>query len=266
MTSQRDDHGFDLIGFADGAIEEAERQRVARHLEECPRCADEVRALEAVARAARSLRGSLHGTERALVHRTLDRIAVERAAATAFAGDEERIGVDTAGPARLRLLAAAVLVLGLGWASGWASRAWTASGSTAGGSTTDGTGAADAGTVVAAPEPPTHALFLVASDTLGGTTADRFEAYAGWAAELRAADRLAMAEALTPTAYWIDDRDQTPELATDPPNAMESLLGFYLLWAPSDEAALEIARSSPHIGFGGEVLVRPIYPTPRVEP
>lgn len=261
MTSQRDDHGFDLIGFADGAIEEAERQRVARHLETCPRCADEVRALEAGARAARSLRGSLYETERALVERTLDRIAVEGAAPTALVADEDRVGVGPADPSRLRLVAAAVLLLGLGWTSGWASRVWTA-----GGPAPDSRGATDAAMVAAAPEPPTHALFLVVSDTLGGTMAERFEAYAGWAAELRAADRLTMAEALTPAGYWIDDREETSGFATGPPGAIGSFLGFYLLRAPSDEAALEIARDSPHLGFGGEILVRPIYPTPRVEP
>lgn len=261
MTSQSGDHGFDLIGFADRTLGERERRRVARHLEECLRCAEEVRALEAGAEAARSLRGSLDEAERALVSRTLDRIAVERAAATAVVEDDERGRLGTSGPARLRLVAAAVLVLGLGWASGWASRVWTA-----GGSGAADTRRTDAEMVVAPPEPPTHALFLVVSDTLGGTMAQRLDAYARWAGELRAADRLAMAEALRPTAYWIDDRETAPGLTPAPPGVIGSSIGFYLLRVPSDDAALEIARASPHLGFGGEILVRPIYPTARVEP
>lgn len=261
MTSQPDDHGFDLLGFIDRTVDEDERRRIARHLDECPRCAGETRALEAGAEAARSLRGSLDEAERAMVCRTLDRIAVERAAPAALQTDDDPSDRRGAGSSRLRLVAAAVLVLGLGWTSGWTSRGWSGVGMTGGGS-----GTPDAGTVVAAAEPPTHALLLVASDTLGGTTAERFAAYARWAAELRAADRLAMAEALTPMAYRVDDRGETPGAALGPPDAIGSLLGFFLVRVPSDEAALEIARNSPHVGFGGEILVRPIYPTPRVEP
>lgn len=256
MTSQRDDHGFDLIGYADRTLDDEERRRVARHLEHCPRCADEVRALEAGAEAVRSLRGSLDEPERALVDRTLDRIAVERASVAALVTDEEPVHRAGRSP-RLGLVAAVLLALGIGWASGWASRAGT------GGGAADGGGAA--GAVAAVPEPPTHALLLVASDSLGGTRSERFEAYARWAGELRAADRLTMAEALSPTAYRVDGRGDAPE-AFGGPGAFGSLLGFFLLRVPDDESALEIARASPHVGFGGEILVRPIYPTPRVEP
>lgn len=257
MTSQPDDHGFDLIGFAERTLDDAERRRVARHLEACPRCADEVRALETGAEAVRALRGSLDEADRALVDRTFDRIAVVRASAAALAADGEP-SHGMPGSPRLRLVAAVVLALGIGWASGWASRAG------AGGGTSDGGGGA-AGAVAAAAEPPTHALLLVASDSLGGSRTERFAAYTRWAGELRAADRLAMAEALSPTAYRVDGRGDAPE-ASGGPHAFESLLGFFLLRVPGDESALEIARASPHVAFGGEILVRPIYPTPPVVP
>jgi hypothetical protein len=78
------------------------------------------------------------------------------------------------------------------------------------------------------------------------------EEYAAWARSIRAqgrfvsGERLGDAEAILPDAA-------IPEIG--------NVRGFFLISAASFAEAVEVARSCPHAGRGGRVIVRPIDPT-----
>jgi hypothetical protein len=101
-------------------------------------------------------------------------------------------------------------------------------------------------------------LLLVSADPPDGTaSAERVELYRRWARGLAADGRLESARKLTADGVRLDGADgpATPvELGVDTPT------GFFLVRAPSLEAAVELARASPHARLGGRVTVRPIDP------
>jgi hypothetical protein len=47
-----------------------------------------------------------------------------------------------------------------------------------------------------------------------------------------------------------------------PPSSSETrLAGFFMIRAPDDRSALEIARTCPHVRYGGSIVIREIDPT-----
>lgn len=81
--------------------------------------------------------------------------------------------------------------------------------------------------------------------------------HGAWAGRLHEADRLVLAEKLGPTLAVLSAAGAAAgDLA-----ATGDLLGVFIIVAASDDAAIEIARSSPHVMDGGRVAVIRIEPT-----
>ena len=75
--------------------------------------------------------------------------------------------------------------------------------------------------------------------------------YSAWAGELAGRGRLVAGEKLGARAWSIGATDVSRPEPT----------GFFIIAARSDEEALELARSCPHLRHGGAVSLRPIEPT-----
>ncbi len=93
-----------------------------------------------------------------------------------------------------------------------------------------------------------------------GQEQDRVREYSEWARERGAKGELEAGEKLR------DDPDRVirPDgsVAADAPGSGATrLAGFFLIRATDDHAALEIARSCPHVRYGGSIVIREIEPT-----
>lgn len=83
--------------------------------------------------------------------------------------------------------------------------------------------------------------------------------YGAWARSLREAGVLVRAEKLAGDGAWVVRAPETSGEGVGPGSSAPS--GFYLITAPDYEAAVRIARASPHVRYGGAVSVRRIDPT-----
>jgi hypothetical protein len=105
-----------------------------------------------------------------------------------------------------------------------------------------------------------YAVLIYASDSAHApqATAADIESCDQHADELRAADSMLVAYALTPrelaTSLRADGTTKRP--FTD---SAEVVVGFYVIEAPDLDAALAIAGTNPVIREGGGVEVRPIH-------
>jgi hypothetical protein len=110
------------------------------------------------------------------------------------------------------------------------------------------------------PAPPGAGLYLmlVSADPEGPPeSAERVELYRRWARDLAAAGRLESARKLARAGARLDGAAAPARpIAFDD----ETPTGYFLLRAESLEAAIELARGSPHARLGGRVTVRPIDP------
>jgi hypothetical protein len=102
------------------------------------------------------------------------------------------------------------------------------------------------------------ALFLLEDSTFQGTEQVGHDSlvaeYSAWAGELAENGNLVMGEELGEEAW--------PVGPTEPERSPAArITGFFILTAASEEAALALARSSPHLRYGGAIVVRPIVPT-----
>lgn len=89
--------------------------------------------------------------------------------------------------------------------------------------------------------------------------AARVREYAEWAAELRERGVEVRGEELAPAAEaaWLARRGgEVVATAGAPAGAAGALAGYFVLEAPSPAAAVEIARTLPHLKHGGTVVVR----------
>ena len=80
--------------------------------------------------------------------------------------------------------------------------------------------------------------------------------YRDWAQRLDADKRLVSAEKLRIEARWLAP-DGSPLVA----NPSETVSGFFLLRARDYDEALQLARTSPHLKYGGTIEVRAIEST-----
>ncbi|HVS03678.1 MAG TPA: hypothetical protein VMT16_12985 [Thermoanaerobaculia bacterium] len=116
----------------------------------------------------------------------------------------------------------------------------------------------------AATAPPAshYALFLLGGVDPGPDEEALVEEYRAWAVGLARTGQLAAGEKLGPSAWLLSAGADTVSLQTAPAaHRAAPLSGFFLLTTRDPAAALEIARSCPHLRHGGEVLLRPIEPT-----
>jgi hypothetical protein len=96
----------------------------------------------------------------------------------------------------------------------------------------------------------TYALFFIEPDWPPAAPLDR-DGYAEHANQLRADDRFGGGEKLTDDAGWLVQSDGR----VDPPTM--NMSGWFLIEALTDDAALDVARRSPHLRWGS-ILVRKV--------
>ncbi len=115
-----------------------------------------------------------------------------------------------------------------------------------------------------APAGARWALFLYEDGpmAIGDRSLDEVEGeYVAWARQAAEAGTLVLGEKLAEVEFVLDSEApplERPLGVGDPPGI---LTGMFVVEAPSLEAAVEAARSTPHRAFGGTVLIRPIDPT-----
>lgn len=104
------------------------------------------------------------------------------------------------------------------------------------------------------------ALMLYGGSTGSDSSAHaaRADEYRRWAAAEHPWGRVLGGEALADSA-WTVSRGKT-NISLSQPRADE-LVGFFLVQAPSREAAAFLAAECPHLKYGGRVVVRAIQPT-----
>ena len=123
-----------------------------------------------------------------------------------------------------------------------------------------------AGLVISRPDPTpaapqaSYALMLYGGSTGTDSSAHaaRAEEYRRWAAAEHPWGRVIGGEALRDSA-WTVARAKTN--VTMSSARSDDLVGFFLVQAPSREAAAFLAAECPHLKYGGRVVVRVIEPT-----
>jgi hypothetical protein len=85
----------------------------------------------------------------------------------------------------------------------------------------------------------------------GAAEPDLVREYSAWAGELARRGRLVSGEKLGNQAWTIGTE----------PAAGPSPTGFFIVAAGDESEALAIARTCPHLRYGGSISVRPIEPT-----
>lgn len=90
--------------------------------------------------------------------------------------------------------------------------------------------------------------------------AARVREYAAWARTVRGAGEVVGGEKLTESADLVigagDDVLITPTARSEP-----RLVGFFLIRAKDQPSAVALARTCPHVRYGGSIVVREIDPT-----
>jgi hypothetical protein len=113
-------------------------------------------------------------------------------------------------------------------------------------------------------EPPRFVLLLYEGPeyrhTAPGHEQDRVREYATWASERGARGELEAGEKLREDAEVVIRPDGSVAAEAPAPGATR-LAGFFLIRAADDRAALAIARSCPHVRYGGSIVIREIEPT-----
>jgi hypothetical protein len=84
------------------------------------------------------------------------------------------------------------------------------------------------------------------------------EQFMSWARQMRESGKMVGGERLAPAGRIIGPKPEL--LVTEAPFAetRETVGGFFIVEAEGLDQASEIARTNPHLGFGGSVEVRPI--------
>jgi hypothetical protein len=115
----------------------------------------------------------------------------------------------------------------------------------------------DTGTA-ARPGEQEYMLVLLEAETLPGAPAPppRVAEYSGWARSLAQRDRFAGGEKLRDEGGFVltaaAQQDYTP--------AAGRISGYFMIYARTADEALALARESPHLKYGGTILVLPVDP------
>lgn len=114
-------------------------------------------------------------------------------------------------------------------------------------------------------QPAQYALVLYETDDFDrgpGEARARYDAYSRWVAEARARGQFITGEDLSVDGYSLSPSGSeilVDATAATSPGAV--LSGVFLVTAPDDEGALELARALPHLRYGGRVAVQRVVPT-----
>lgn len=96
-----------------------------------------------------------------------------------------------------------------------------------------------------------YALFLYENETFQVTdVAALVEQYTQWAIDLGQKGQLAYAEKLSDNRTWLG--------SSAVQNQTSTLTGYFVFYAKDLEEAQQIARTHPHVGYGGGIELRPI--------
>ena len=116
-----------------------------------------------------------------------------------------------------------------------------------------------------APPPPATSRFLLLLYEgpryrlpPAGEEALRVREYAEWAGERAAREELVAGEKLRDGGDVVVRGDGT---SSPPAAGAERLAGYFVVRAATPGGALEIARSCPHVRYGGSIVIREIEPT-----
>ena len=90
--------------------------------------------------------------------------------------------------------------------------------------------------------------------------AERVREYGAWGGQLRAQGHLVSAAKLDDTARLLTAAGDSATIfnAATSPGASGAVQGFFMISAPTMDAAVEMARSCPHLRHGGAIELRPI--------
>jgi hypothetical protein len=107
-----------------------------------------------------------------------------------------------------------------------------------------------------------YVLFLTHSSNVATSGSAQENAlvqeYSAWAQPQRIGGRLIAGEKLNDASLELSGSQALQEVRTQD----KSLGGFFVIAAPSLDAAIAIARTCPHLKHGGTIVIRPIDPTP----
>jgi hypothetical protein len=93
-----------------------------------------------------------------------------------------------------------------------------------------------------------------------GEEAERVREYGAWAAARAEQGELVAGEKLREDPDVVVGADGTVSTPA-PPADEDRLAGFFLIRAADARRAVEIARSCPHVRYGGSIVIREIEPT-----
>ena len=114
-----------------------------------------------------------------------------------------------------------------------------------------------------APAGPQFALLLYEGPeyrhAASGEEAERVREYSAWAGLRAERGELVAGEKLREEPDLVIGADGT--VTTPAPAAGPRLAGFFIVRAADRASALEIARSCPHVRYGGSIVLREIEPT-----
>ena len=103
---------------------------------------------------------------------------------------------------------------------------------------------------------PRYVLLLLEDATFRGSVQVGHDSlvaeYSTWAGKLAGTGNLVLGEELDPAMY---------PLGTVMSEGMNRVTGLFVITAENLEKAMGIARSCPHLRYGGGIVVRPIVPT-----
>lgn len=102
-----------------------------------------------------------------------------------------------------------------------------------------------------APRGPRYIFLLYGAATAGGSELDRVAAYGRWASDVRASGRYITGERLARHAVPVPDAASTEAGAAE-------IQGYFVVSAADLTDARRVAADSPHVRFGGRIVIRPI--------
>ena len=112
-----------------------------------------------------------------------------------------------------------------------------------------------------APEPKGSQFLLLLAEPLPlrstRSLPEMVEEYRAWAAELSEQGKMVAAARLEPEGRTLAS-PAPGEVVESPERNPSAATGFFVVRAASQEEAVAMAASSPHVAYGGEIHVRPI--------
>jgi hypothetical protein len=109
---------------------------------------------------------------------------------------------------------------------------------------------------------PQFVLLLYQKESLPITdTAAQVQEYVAWAHALRKAGGMALGEELADSAQLLTAEQASATRVAVPVEGPGALVGFFIVRAGDADEAGRIARTNPHLRYGGSIVIRPIRPT-----